>query len=102
MTYLYADGSLKNDQTAAAGKFLMIYEKVDPTNPEVYFLKAQLYAMTGNRKAIIPSLQKAADNGFKDTKRMEKNARFSGLHQTDSFRKILLQVEENKKAAESD
>jgi len=102
MAYLYTDGSLKNDQTAAAGKFLMIYEKADPTNPEVYFLKAQLYAMTGNRKAIIPSLQKAADNGFKDTKRMEKNARFSGLHQTDSFRKILLQVEENKKAAESD
>ncbi len=100
MAYLYADGSLKNNQVAVAGKYLMIYEKVDPTNPEVYFLKALRYAMEGKTDAILPSLQKAADNGFKDIKRLEDNSYFSGLRQTRIFRKILLQVKENKKAAE--
>jgi hypothetical protein len=102
MAYLYADGSLKNQQTAAAGKYLMIYEKVDPTNPEVYFLKAQRFAMVGDTKAILPSLQKAVNNGFKDVKRMENNTYFSKLRQTNGFQKILLRVKENKKASEGD
>ncbi len=100
MSYLYADGSLKNNQTATAGKYLMIYEKSDPTNPEVYFLKALHYAMEGKTNAILPALQKAAGNGFKDVKRLEDNTYFSGLRQTPTFRKILLQVKGNKKAAE--
>jgi len=100
MSYLYADGSLKNNQTAAAGKYLMIYERSDPTNPEVYFLKALHYAMEGKTNAILPALQKAADNGFKDIKRLEDNVYFSGLRQTPAFLKILLRVKENKKTAE--
>ncbi len=100
MAYLYADGSLNNHQTTAAGKYLMIYEKVDPTNPEVYFMKALNYAMEGETHAILPALQNAAGNGFKDVKRLENNSYFSGLRQTPTFRKILLQVKGNKKAAE--
>jgi len=102
MAYLYADGSLKKDQIAAAGKYLMIYEKVDPTNPEVYFLKASRYAMKGETKAILPNLQKAAYHGFKDVKRMENSSYFSGLRQTRAFGKILLQIKENKKEAEDE
>ncbi len=97
MSYLYADGSLKNNQTTAAGKYLMIYQTVDPKNPEVYFLKAQRFAMTGESNAILPSLQKAADNGFYAVKRMENNPYFAGLQQNPIFRKILLRVKENKK-----
>ena len=100
MSYLYADGSLKNNQTTTAGKYLMIYQTVDPKNPEVYFLKAQRFAMTGEAKAIISSLQKAADNGFHDVKRMENNPYFAGLQQNPAFRKILLLVKENKKTEE--
>ncbi len=100
MSYLYADGSLKNNQAAVAGKYLMIYEKVDPTNPEVYFLKALHYAMKGETNAILPALQKAADNGFRDVKRVEDNPYFSDLRQTRTFRKILLRVKENKRTAE--
>ncbi len=100
MAYLYADGSLNNNQATAAGKYLMIYEKVDPTNPEVYFLKALHYAMEGKTGAILPALQKAANEGFRNAKRMEDNRYFSGLRQTRTFRKILLRVKENKKMAE--
>lgn len=97
MSYLYADGSLKNNQTTAAGKYLKIYQTVDPKNPEVYFLKAQRFAMTGETRAVLPSLQKAADNGFRDVKRMENNPYFTNLQQNKMFRKIFLQVKENKK-----
>ena len=99
MSYPYDDGSLKSNQTAAAGKYLMIYQTVDPKNPEVYFLKAQRFAMTGEAKAILPSLQKAADNGFRDVKRMENNPYFAGLQQNPAFRKILLLVKKNRKKA---
>lgn len=95
MAYLYADGSLKSHHPEAAKKFLMIYETVDPKNPEVYFLEAQRFAMTGQTKAILSALQKAADNGFHDAKRLENNAYFAGLHQISAFQKILLQVKNN-------
>lgn len=102
MSYLYADGSLKNHQIVAAAKYLMIYEKVDPANPEVYFLKAQRYAMAGNTKAVLPALQKAAKHGFKEVNRLESNPYFSDLHQQDAFLKILHRVKENKKAEEKE
>jgi len=95
MAYLYADGSLKNHNTEAARKYLMIYQFVDPTNPEVYFLKAQRFAMTGQTQYVLPALQKAADNGFYDAKRMEKDPYFTGLQQNLQFKKILRQVKAN-------
>jgi len=40
LSYMYADNSLKNNKLAEAQKYLYIYEKVDPENTEVYYLKA--------------------------------------------------------------
>ncbi len=100
MSYLYADGSLKNNHPEAAGKYLMIYEAVDPRNPEVWFLRALSFAMTGQTKAVLPALQKAADNGFHDFKRMETGSCFTRLQQNKVFRKILRQVKNNPEKEE--
>ena len=95
MAYLYADGSLKNGQTEEARKYLMIYRFVDPDNPEVYYLKARWYAETGQRSKVLSVLQKAADKGFYDFKRLGSDADFSSFHQNKTFLKILAQVKNN-------
>jgi predicted esterase len=100
MAYLYADGSLKNGRMEAAAKYLMIYRFVDPKNPEVYFLKAKYFALTGEKEAVLPALQKAADHGFYDLKRLENNSLFTSFYQNSVFKKILQQVKNNPVKAE--
>jgi tetratricopeptide (TPR) repeat protein len=96
VSYMYASGTLKNNQFQEAEKYLTIYEKVDPENPEVYYLKAALLVRTGKPQQAIPQLQKAADKGFNEYERMHSSKDFQRFHGDEVFEKILLQV---KKAA---
>jgi dienelactone hydrolase len=96
VSYMYASGTLKNNQFQEAEKYLTIYEKVDPENPEVYYLKAALLVRTGKPQQAIPQLQKAADKGFDEYERMHSSKDFQRFHGDEAFEKILLQV---KKAA---
>jgi hypothetical protein len=96
MAYLYTDGSLKNHQTEAARKYLMIYRFVDPGNPEVYFMEARLLAMTQKDPAkILAALQTAANDGFYDLKRLEAEPLFYRLHNNVQYRRIWRQVKSN-------
>ncbi len=96
MGYLYADGSLKNRQWEEARKYLMIYRFVDPDNPEVYFLQARLFAMTGEPPAkILAALQTAADKGFYDVKKLNADPLFVTLYNNPRFRKIRQQIKKN-------
>ncbi len=95
MAYLYASGSLNQGQPELAKKYLMIYQTVDPGNPEVWFLKAEQAAMTEKKSQVLPLLQKAADNGFHDTKRLLNNPYFSRFHNQKAFQQILLRVKNN-------
>ena len=94
--YLYAEGSLKNRQWEEARKYLMIYRFVDPGNPEVYFLQARLFAMTGKPPdKILAALQTAADKGFYDVKTLNADPLFVGLYNNSRFRKIRQQIAKN-------
>ncbi len=96
MGYLYTDGSLKNRQWEEARKYLMIYRFVDPDNPEVYFLQARLFAMTGEPPAkILAALQTAADKGFYDVKKLNTDPLFVTLYNNPRFRKIRQQIKKN-------
>jgi len=101
MAYLYVDGNLKQGNANSAGKYLMIYEKVDPTNPEVYFLKAQQRAMLGgSAHAIYHYLEKAVKMGFQDTKRFNNLPYFASLRQSLRFQNLAKQVLQNHEKAE--
>jgi hypothetical protein len=96
ISYLYADGSLKNGNTTAAEKYLMIYRFVDPDNPEVYYLQAHLFALTGEKpQKILVALQTAADKGFYDIKRFTSDPLFVSLHQNPLYQKIRMQIKNN-------
>ncbi|MBE0649578.1 MAG: hypothetical protein IH595_01940 [Bacteroidales bacterium] len=97
MSYLYADGSIKNEQMDATKKFLMIYEMVDPGNSEVYLMKAEYYAITNQDAKVFPSLQDALDHGFNDAYRIRENAYFQKLKSSPDFQKILDELKDKPK-----
>jgi predicted esterase len=89
VSFMYARNALRSGQLEAAGKFLVIYEKVDPDNSEVYYLKAVRLAKMGkNQKAII-ELQKAVDKGFEDLNRISNDQNFSAIRDEKGFQDVL-------------
>ncbi|MBN2615348.1 MAG: hypothetical protein JXR71_06600 [Bacteroidales bacterium] len=96
MSYLYAGSSLQNRQMEETEKFLMIYQMVDPDNPEVYLMKAEFEALQNQNNKALTSLQKAVDHGFKDTYRIENNNYFKNLKALPEFTKILGKIKKVK------
>lgn len=84
MSYLYANANLNHGNPQGANKFLSIYEQVDPTNPEVYFLKAQQKLMLkAPEKEAIELLEKSVKLGFDDPGRIKDLAELYKLSNLD-------------------
>jgi len=90
MSYLYADANLRQGNPQGATKFLMIYKKVDPTNPEVYFLQAQQKAMLGTPATkILKLLNKSVQLGFDAPMRIKDFAKAAALPDSSDLQKII-------------
>ena len=76
LSYMYADNALKNNKLIEAQKYLFIYEKADPDNTEVYYLKAVYYALQNNNSLALKSLETAVIKGFDDFERIQKDSHF--------------------------
>ncbi len=100
ISFFSAKNALRQKQEGAADKFLMIYEMVDPGNPEVYYLKGSYYMMMKNYDAAVAQLQKAANKGFKEPERLMQSKTFKPVSNREEFRKIVDIVEKNKKSAD--
>ncbi len=96
-SYLYANGSIDNGQLAAAKKFLMMYQMVDPENNMVYFLKAEYYALKKQNGKALASLQDAVNHGFSDGHRIQINKYFKNLRTSPKFSHILEEIKEKSK-----
>ncbi len=96
ISYLYADRALKNNQTKEAQKFLMIYKLSDPGNPEVYFLRAELFSMTGKNSQVLFELEKAAAKGFSEPGRLNGNKYFKKFINEQNYSKIVREMRVNK------
>jgi len=88
ISYMYSEQTIKSNDFLNAEKFLQIYELVDPTNSEVYYLKAIFHIKQGNKQKAIESLYQAINNGFEDLDRLNQEYDFISIKQTDEFRKI--------------
>jgi len=97
ISFFSTKNALKKKQRGAADKFLMIYEMVDPDNPEVYYLKASYFMMLKNAADAVAQLQKAADKGFKEPERLMNSNIFKALSNRAEFQKIVDKMEQNKK-----
>ena len=92
MSYMYANGSLKNKQPDQTKKFLMMYQMVDPENSEVYFIKAEYYGLIRKDADALQSLQDALDHGFHDAFRIKNNFYFHALKSSEQFGHILNEI----------
>lgn len=97
-SYLYANRSIQNKQVGATSKFLMIYELVDPDNPEVYFMKAEYFAMQGETNKSLDALRESLDHGFKDEERIKNNTYFKNLKTSAQFVQILEKIKKPSNA----
>ena len=101
MSYLYTDANLKQGNPKGATKFLWIYQKVDPQNPEVYFLQAKQKAMLGaSHKSIIARLKKSVDLGFDDVHRLNRLIERAGLPHSSTIKSIIDKTDKNRQKAQ--
>ena len=92
VSFMYASDALRQNQLKESEKYLTIYKKVDPENPEVYYLKAVLSARSDQPKQLFIELQKAADHGFNEYERMKNSPDFKIYQENPDFRRILSEV----------
>jgi hypothetical protein len=95
VAYMQTSGAMQQRDLPGSIMFSGIYLLVDPTNCEAHYIAAELAATQHDRDRVMSELKKAADNGFKETTRMEKDVVFGSLATTDEFKTILKKVEEN-------
>ncbi|MCF8298771.1 MAG: hypothetical protein K9J13_14580 [Saprospiraceae bacterium] len=89
IAYMYSDKTVKTNDFANADKFLQIYELVDPTNSEVYYLKATVNIKQGNKQKAIENLKLAIKIGFEDLKRLNADLEFESIRQTVEFKEMI-------------
>ena len=89
ISYIFTNRELNNGNLRQAGKFLTIYQKVDPDNPDLYFFKAVRFAMMKQDKKAISSLQKAIEKGLDNRSQIRTNKAFDYLHGNPAFDQLL-------------
>jgi hypothetical protein len=85
--FIYTDHALKAGKTDDASKYLTIYEKVDPDNPDVWFFKAKRLAMLNKDTEALTAVQTAIDKGFEEFSRFNDKA-FDRLKSNPEFLKL--------------
>ena len=89
MTYMTISSAIKQEQFEAANKYLLVYEKVDKDNPEVYYLQAEMAAHGGNPNLALSLLQKAVDKDFQDVQRLLADHYFESLRSDVHFQDLV-------------
>jgi dienelactone hydrolase len=74
--YIFSNNALKNNQLQDLQKFIYIYERLEPENSEVYYLKAIFYARQNDNNLALKSLEEAVNKGFNDRNRIRKEPSF--------------------------
>lgn len=92
ISYLFTDKALKSKNLRQAEKYLAIYTKVDPENPDMYFFRAERFALLKQNANVLASLQQAIDYGFNDKEQIKKSKAFNYLHDNSNFQKMLKEL----------
>ncbi len=93
ISYIFTNRAFNSGNLEQAGKFITIYQKADPDNPDLYFFRAVRFAMLKQDKEVISSLQRAIDKGLDDLSQIKTNKAFDYLHGNPAFDQLLQKVE---------
>jgi len=84
-----ASAAFENDYPQLMREYLLLYQKVDPENPDVFFLFALYYGKTNDKDSMYGSLENAVKNGFNDKKRMLAEPVFLPYHDEERFKEVI-------------
>jgi len=87
--YMYSNDALKRGNLVSAGKYIEIYQLVDPTNTEHRYMAAKVAARNQDPDACFIALNQAFDLGFKDINRMKADPDFKPYQQDERFTRII-------------
>lgn len=88
IAYIYTDRAFKLNNIESVSKYLSIYERVDPDNPDMFFYKAVRFAMLKQDKQAIAALKTAIDKGFDDFPKLNSEHAFDRLRSDSDFPRI--------------
>jgi tetratricopeptide (TPR) repeat protein len=72
--------------------FLELADTMRPKSAYVSFLRAQLFALDGQKKKALAALAQAVEFGLKDRARVENEKRFESIRDTPEFKSILAKM----------
>jgi len=76
---------------------LEIMARIRPENPQVHFQLARSFALAGDRKGALRSLEKAIEKGFADLSALQGSPDFESLKQDPQFQKLLQKLASGKR-----
>ena len=85
IAYIYTDRAFKLNRIDLASKYLSIYERVDPENPDMFFFMAVKFVLLKEDKQAIAALKKAIDKGFDDFPKLNSEHAFDRLRSKSDF-----------------
>ncbi len=94
MSFLYSEKALGSDLSLVK-KYLDIYAKADPANPDYHYLVACYQTKAGDKSAAVVSLKKAVDLGFGDLEKIQKNTTLQTLQNEPGFSEIMNQMSDD-------
>ena len=96
LAYMASNSALNGGQMPQAAMYLQLYQKVDPTNAEVYYLQAALLIRQQNYLDAMTQLNLAADNGFTDIERLEKDPAMAIALQSPQYPNLVKKMQSKK------
>lgn len=91
-SYMYARRSLSEKNLVEASKFINIYLRVDPKNPEAYYLKAILLTKDGQNEQALGYIEQSIEKGFDDINRILNEPDFKQFSNTTNFQEIISKI----------
>jgi dienelactone hydrolase len=82
------DQLIKHDPQLACAR-LQVAAAASPKSSELLYELARTYALSGQKKKSLETLQKAVANGFNNAARLQGDDAFSSLRNDASFKKLL-------------
>ncbi len=88
-SYMQANAAISANELKKAEYILQIYQLVDPTNTEAWYLSAGVHAKLGNTLVSLQELSKAVNLSFKDRDRLINDPMFNSISSTPEFNGVL-------------
>lgn len=77
---------------------LSVSLEIDPERPYIWYRRAVVYALKGDRKKALSDLKEAVARGWRSLKAIEQEEAFAGLRQEEGYQEVVKALKERANA----